>query len=496
MNEDIWNELKAGEIHVRDNLQFELKTEFTIHPHLKENIYKQEVFFFIPSPLQINPETYSKKQFYLDQTNLIRYKTPKMSLADLENPEYPPSPLNHLQKILNQGEILTPMMTISDELKLFGAIFRMALEEKVYQTSKSLDQTAIEQLCKEITKITSKFRQLKEMAHSHADQHQMIREFKYIDEFMSQNIDEFLVVLLKEIRQKEGLSKNLDKQITQLLESEICYRKKNHFAPKSSKRHLFANESLLYREGLLNRFVLEALTLKNTRISVEEKHVHLLGALAAGIAMMIYMLLLTKGSTALLINSFPFIALAVALYILKDRIKEGFKSLYYSQAHRWFPDYATEIFSFKGYKVGTLKENFAFIDAKELPPGFLKIRTHQFHEELQMLHRHETIIQYKRELILKTPNTLNHGRRYEMTAIFRFNIHRFLEKASNPFQPSLALDTYTHEISEKLLPKVYHLNLIIRNTFLGKDLTPKVEIKTFCVIIDKKGIKRIEQGSS
>lgn len=85
MIEDIWNELIEGEIHVRDKLQLELKNEFSINPNLKENRYKQEVFLFIPSPLQINPETYSKKQFYLDQTNLIRYKTPYMSLSDLIN---------------------------------------------------------------------------------------------------------------------------------------------------------------------------------------------------------------------------------------------------------------------------------------------------------------------------------------------------------------------------------------------------------------------------
>lgn len=262
--------------------------------------------------------------------------------------------------------------------------------------------------------------------------------------------------------------------------------------PKTSKGHLFANESILYRQGLLNRFILEALTLKHTRVSFEEKHIHILGALAAGIAMMVYMVLLVRGSSAFLINSFPFVALAVGLYILKDRIKEGFKSLYYKQAHRWFPDYATEIRSSTGFKVGTIKENFAFIDQKELPPGFLKIRNHHFHEELQALHRHETIIHYKREVILNSPRHFNQGRRREITTFFRLNIHRFLEKASNPFQLSLSVDAYTQEISEKLLPKVYHLNLIIRNTYFENDLNPKVEIKTFRAIVDKGGIKRVE----
>lgn len=500
--EDIWNELVEGEIHFRDNLQFELKTEFLINPHLKRNIYKQEVFLFIPSSLQINTQTYSKQQFYLDQTNLIRYKTPLITLSDLINPEYIPSPLNRLQHILDQSDPGLFQTVASDELKLFGAIFRATIRERVHQLVQRLKQTEAEQspqiertiasLCEEISQVFLKFRQLQESAHKHADLHQLIRHFKYIDEFISLTSDEFLILLLKEMRSLQHYSHQVDKQICQLILKEQLYRKKKHLGPKTSKGHLFANESILYRQGLLNRFVLEALTLKNIRFSFEEKHIHILGAIAAGLAMLVYMVLFVRGSSAFLINSFPFVALAVGLYILKDRIKEGFKSLYYKQAHRWFPDYATEIRNSQGFKVGTIKENFAFIDAKELPPGFLKIRNHYFHEELQALHRHEAIIQYKREVLLNSPQRFSQGRRREITTIFRLNIHRFLEKASNPFQSNLSLDSYTQEISEKLLPKVYHLNLIIRNTYFETDHISKVEIKTFRVVIDKGGIKRVE----
>jgi hypothetical protein len=58
------------------------------------------------------------------------------------------------------------------------------------------------------------------------------------------------------------------------------------------------------------------------------------------------------------------------------------------------------------------------------------------------------------------------------------------------------LDTYTQEISERLLPKVYHLNLIIRNSYLQEDLSQKTEIKAYRVIVDKNGIKRVEQIKS
>ncbi len=66
-------------------------------------------------------------------------------------------------------------------------------------------------------------------------------------------------------------------------------------------------------------------------------------------------------------------------------------------------------------------------------------------------------------------------------------------KANDAWQPSLFLDPYTREIHEKQLPKVYHLNLIIRNTSVQPDLKIKSEIKKFRVVADKDGIKRVEQ---
>jgi hypothetical protein len=501
MIEDFWNELSEGEIHSRGNLQFELKSEFLINPHLKRNVYKQEAFLFIPSSLQINPQTYSKQQFYLDETNLIRYKTPPITLSELTDLHYSPSPLNRLQQLFDKPESEFFFKVASDELKLFAAIFRGTLRERVYKLVKRLMQMksqnrekiwkSITLLCTEISQVCQKFRQLQDVVHTISNQHQLIHHFKYVDEFISITIEEFLILLLKEVRSSEQPDSYTDKQICQLMIREKLYRKKKHMGPQTIKGDFFATESILYRQGLLNRFVMEALMLNNYRFSLEQKQGHILGAFAAGIAMFVYMGLLVWKSPGFAINSFPFVTLAVFLYILKDRIKEGFKTFYYKQAYRWFPDYSTEIRSPKGLKIGKLKENFTFIEPKQLPPGFLKIRNNYFQEELQALQRHETIIQYKREMVL-TPPPLTQIRRRELTVIFRFNIHRFLQKASDAFQPNLRLDSYTQKISERLLPKVYHLNLITRNTYFQDDLPPKVEINTFRVVVDKNGIKRVE----
>lgn len=501
MIEDFWSESREGDIHVRDSLQFELKSEFSINPNLEKNIYKQEFFLFIPSPLQIHSQTYSKGQFYLDQTNLIRYKTPTISLSALADGQNNRSPLTRLKMLSAMPDTPNRLDLISDELKLFGNIFKAAIRKRAFELSENIERAgkgqtkidvkSIEQLCTHMAAICKLFRQIKNRATSQTSS-QLIRHFRYTDEFISDAIDEYSLPLLKQLRQLEEPNP-AEKNLKDIILQEMLYRKNHHLSPKTTKGHVLSNESILYRQGLLNRFMLEVLMLKSSRFSLEEKHGNILGGLAAGIAMFVYMVLFVWKISTFVINSFPFIMLAVVFYILKDRLKEGLKKIYYQQAYRWFPDYSTEIYSPTGFKVGHLTENFAFINSDQLPPDFLKIRNYRFHEELQALHRHESIIQYKREVTLYSPKKTTESIRDGLTTIFRLNIHNFLLRASNALQPNLALNPETQDIQERLLPKVYHLNIIIRNTYLQTNLTLKSEIKKFRVVVDKIGIKRVEQ---
>ncbi|KIC72049.1 hypothetical protein [Candidatus Protochlamydia amoebophila] len=493
-----WSELRESGIHVRDQWQFELKSEFMINQTLVKNIYKQEFYFFIPSPLQINSETLTKAQFFSDQTNLIRYKTPRMSLSELIDLSYSSSPLNRLQLIIEAN--LTNQKSIIDELQLFANIFKTALRDRIFHISQSLEKmenqtiilysSIIEELSKQVQQVTFHYREIqKKLLHNSSSQ--INYACKYVDEFISHTIDEYFLILLKQFTQNDKSDIHVKKELARHIAKEKEYRRECKLESKSNDEQ--NNESILYRQGLLNRFMLESLMLKSYRASLEEKHGNILGGVAAGIAMFVYMILFAWKISVFVINSFPFIMFAVFFYILKDRIKEGLKKIYYKKASRWFPDYSTEIKTQNEKKIGHLTENFAFIEPSQLPPDFLEIRNHHFHEELQALNRHESILHYKREVSLYYQPSHLQRRRKELTTIFRLNIQRFVQKASNALQPNLTLNLSTEEIQERLLPKVYHLNIIIRNTYQQPDFTYKSEIETFRVVVDKVGIKRVEQ---
>ena len=113
-----WKEIEEGQVHVRDRLQFELKSEFITFPAKEVSVFTEELYIFIPQSLQINRDTYSTEQFYWDQTNSIRYKTPTFTFEELLDPKNEASPLYSRAKM--QGEV-----------KLLANIFRSTLRNTV-----------------------------------------------------------------------------------------------------------------------------------------------------------------------------------------------------------------------------------------------------------------------------------------------------------------------------------------------------------------------------
>lgn len=496
--------LDEGAIHFRDNLQFELKSHFVYNPEILRNTFTQELFLFIPQALQINKETYRKEQFYHDETNLIRYKTPHYSFREILHPENIKSPLYRIHTLDADTPTNAQIDLIVEEMKLFGNIVRSALREEVYHLIKELAkdeknavdyQADIKSLCSHVKQIRAEFIEIQNKVKWLFEYEQLKQNFRYVDEFISNTIEYYLTGFLSHLRQKESINSPLiDTEIVDLIEQEQNYRQKHRLVPIKHEKSESTDEAKLYRSSLLQKYMLEALLLVSNRVSIQQQHGPFLGSLAAGVAMLVYMILfifLWK-NPQFVIGSIPFVLSVVFFYILKDRIKEGMKAYYHHMASRFFPDYRTIIYSHNGIPIGELVETFSFVEKQELPEEIIRIRSEDFHDDLEAMQRLETVIRYKKQVSLFDNPECGKLRRSELNIIFRYNIHRYLEKASDPTESLLVLDPKTKEIVEKALPKVYHLNIIIVNHHYGKDASPLREVKKFRVVIDKKGIKRVE----
>lgn len=504
--DQFWEEFETGEIHFRDKWQFELKSEFFPIAGQKQSEYTQEFFIFIPISLQINEETYSKYDFFRARTNLIRLSSPEFTFAELLDPQCDRSPFFKLRELQATMQQQASLMSMEVELKLFANIFRGILKKEVFSIIQTLEKAvsedqmqacglAIEQLLFNVDCVQKEFNVLQETILQRPEGLVLLHVFEYIRDVMSISLNSLMTALLSEVRHKvHPWLKKCDSELSSLLLREKQYREDQLKEPEQLDKDAVQNEGVLYQSGLLNKFILDALQLKTQRQAVDEKFRSLIGSFAAGMAMLLYLVLFIWQGAVFVINSLPFVFFTVLIYIVKDRIKEELKSLSYKHVFKWFPDYTTEISLPLGKKIiGRVHESFSFIDEAKVPIEISQLRNQEFHSYLEMIKRREQVINYKKTVVIGENGTFP---TLGLSIIFRYDIHNFLVKGSNPHEPYMTLDRETLELTHTFLPKVYHINVILKNRFLSPDLKEIIEYKKFRIVVDKEGIKRIESIAS
>jgi hypothetical protein len=465
-------EWTPDELHVRDAYQFELKSDLFVDQESKKREFTQDFYLFIPQALQINTSTYSKDEFYRDQTFFIRKKTPEFTLEQLSDPSYTSSPLTTIRN--GDHSIST--------LKLFGNCFRSALRKKCIQTvhdtssfHSSLLEISISTLCSHVIHILTQFRTLSLKKEG----------YKYIDEFLSVTVDFFLTALFADLEELNKLSIESKKTLTHILKQEKEYRLL-HFNEAINLESAKNDEMRLYRKRLLNKFIFDVLLLKIDRVEIVNHYKGLVASFAAGLAMLLQLLLLINFVHAkLLFESMPFIFASVLIYILKDRAKDGIKDLLSKKGKKGFADYKTKILTpDKKTTLGMVRESFNIFSVKKLPEQIRTMRNQDFHTDLEKFKRPETVLYYSAHLKLN-----QHSNNLKLNTIFRFNIWKFLAKAGDPFHMYHDFDMESFGIQQRVVPKTYHLNLIIKETSPNKEIS----YRKYRVILNKLGIVRLER---
>lgn len=468
-----FKELESGEIHQRDRWQFELKSDFFPNNQHHTNTFTQEFYIFIPNALQINSYTYSKEDFYRDLTNLIRYKTPVFSISSIIDPLNPHSPLNKIEQAKN----------VEFELKLLANIIRSSVREEMRLLF--LGKGDEKKLARELLQFRKRFLEIKGNVLAKIKDKGLITTYFYVDEFINDTLIYYLTSSLERLQEHRGVK---DPHLQQALIEEELYREHTLDLPLLPPQDDEEKEYVLYKSSLLNKYVLDALLLDTVREPLTERLGHFVGALSAGVAMLVFFVLFVWQGQVFVINSLPFIFATVILYVMKDRIKESLRALSTTWFHRWFYDWKTVIRTSEGTgPIGKLIESFSLIKDSGLREEIRTIRNREFHTVLEQFARPESVIHYKKRLVLYRGQ--ERARRTGLNIIFRFNLAKFLEKADEPIQSYVSFDPKDEVFVTASLPKVYHINIILKNTTVE---TGGVEWKKFRLVVNKNGIKRVE----
>jgi len=497
----------GGSPHVskHDRYQFEIKLNHEFKDKARQERYRVETFFFLPNNLDINRNTYGKKEFYRDRLLYLRFRTPRFSLASLVDPDNRRSPLNRVGERLDAFERSshrTNADSLEYEIKLLGCIFKSTVRDhlaRVYpsffpcpskedpRTVSSECETLLGDFASRCRDVLSRYRGFRERFLGLGQSPRLELTYLITDEYMSLLLEWRCLQLLGWIASFPYSEKLVQQAriIEKLVEDETSYRKVHY--PDSTLAKVGDNELFLFRFGVLKKYVAGVLHL-NVRLVEEGRGIQQLAfALSAGVAMLFATTIAFYYQRIYGTLSLTFFVALVVSYMFKDRIKALLQGYLQSLLSRTLFDQAMQIFhSFRGNRIGVCREVVSFVEEAGLDPHVLRLRNRDHLTEIENDWRLEKILRYVREITIDTTQVwVGASRKNGLTDILRFNIRNFLEKMDEPNKSLLYLQDGRVEHLQAM--RVYHVNLVLKILHGSR-----IQYERIRLVLTQEGIKRVE----
>lgn len=470
---------------IHDQFSIEFKVGFSGTEGVKVDHFDVNSWIFIPNGLDINKKTYSSDRFYADMKSNVRLLTPAFTLKEMVEGEE--APISHVKKAL--GVVLgDPSPEHLDELefqlKLFASIFKSSIRDESVMIMKHVgDEVAYERCLlyvDDVSRVLFEFRGLREKIDP--KQEEILTKFAFADEFISHQADIRTMKVLKAINTSDRSEmKDAFKALADMVVNEKTYKTERGYshAVMDDKKN---NRKLLYRHSLLKKYIESALFLKANTTQDGQAVKQISFSLAAGLAMMVYLLITMPFQKYL--GNYPSLIffILVLFYILKDRIKELTRWLFAYQLKDKYYDNKTVV-NIKDRKVGWIKEGMDFITDDKVPEEVLKLRARNKLEADNKL-LDEKIILYRKRVEIDNA-VLRTQYNYEFKGIndiIRYHINYLTKKMDNPESAIACLDEH-QQVEIVKAERVYALHFVMQ--FKWED---QVEYKVFHVMVNRNGI--------
>ena len=414
--------------------------------------------------------------------------TPVFTLRQMVEGEE--APIGHVRKALDKV-LSEPSQEHLDEfefqLKLFASIFKSAVRNESANIMAHVSEPSTTERCMtyvdDVCRVLRVFRGLRD--HIDPSHEEMLTKMGFADEFISHQADIRTMKIIKAINHSDQQElKNAFQALADLLVGEKDYKTLQGYS------HTVIgdednNRKLLYRHSLLKKYIESALFLKANTTQDGQAVKQISFSLAAGLAMMVYLLITMPFQKYL--GNYPSLIffILVLFYILKDRIKELTRWLFAYQLKDKYYDNKIVV-SIKNRQVGWLKEGMDFITDEKVPEEVLKLRARNKLEADNKL-LEEKIILYRKRVEIDNA-VLRNQYDYEFKGIndiIRYHINYLTKKMDNPESRIDCLDEH-RQVQTIKAERVYALHFVMQ--FKWED---QVEYKAFHVLVNRNGILSI-----
>ncbi len=506
-------------VEVHGTEQLEVRFNYAIGQDRGHQKYCVDAYFFIPKNVGVNSTNYTRDQFYSDVTALMRLDAAPLALSDLANPRSPASPLHRLEKGLFQfAEDPRPPSSkrLVVQVKLYAHLFALGVASEVKRLenhSGSVDENIEHSLAFALERIRSAlwaFRRVRTAFWPYerlADQ-SFAEVMRTADEYMSLFVDEQLTRFVEKLEANpenfdgSGLVARLKLGAAGLAREEALHRRKYGYLCLGQSSPI-EGEYYTYRASLLKKSIQRALYLDPREVKNDMFVRNAVGALAAALAaiwatalaMQLPALTELSGETKAL-----FFAAAVAAYVAKDRIKavtnETLIPKLRTHDHTWrLHGESLEAFGL-GMLRAKLQESMRFVSVASLPQDIREMR-----ESSRTVRNSEIVA----EEVIHYRKTMQAGAEdedqplpegYWVRDIMRLSVRPFLARLDEPLDRVEYFDFGRGRFASAHLPKVYHINMVIKVTREGADGSGQVRLEHLRVVLNKSGVVRVERAAA
>lgn len=488
-------------VDVHDRYQLELKLGYPLQKG-RTTRYRIETYLFAPHSLGINPASYSQQEFYRDIQHYVRMKTPSFALSEVL--DSPHSPLVRSEALVRTHQAaLTPDAeeTLRDSLRILRAVLKSTAQnflaplastpspmtlapESFFADRMEVTITAFDQIVQRYRALAGPLTD----AHASAE---LLRAFRLTDESISILIEDLLLRVhqLAHTWLPSPLLGEWQARLVARVRVEIDYRTAQDYPSVLQKA---TRESYMRRVSALKKFTSSVLWLATSTRREGTTLEQVLFAAVAGISMIFATLVAFHAQAAYGEFTVPvFVALVVG-YMFKDRIKESGRTFSSRLLNRHLYDYRTEIETQDGRRrLGNVREKVSYLSMSNVPTAIITARGAGLHDEPVFAGNIETVLLYAKLVTLRN-DAFDYLSKdgVKVTAIndiVRFNVRPFLRKMDDPYEARLMVKG--DKVHVVRCHRTYHLNLVS----VFADETGAITCERTLVVLDRKGIQRIEQ---
>ncbi len=487
-------DLSAGErpawrIHDRTHLEFAV--DYPVDPGSPTTAWEWEAYFFVPESLRLDSTTYDKQDIYSDLQSYVRFAVPEVAFSNLAV-----EPLEQLRAVMAGTDGAAKMR----ELRLFACRVRasgvqarrlvtIALEAGGDTRSSGLAAAA--RMVADARRITSGLREV--LADVPAEDDTVTTAASWVDEDVSRLVETLLGSLAVRL-QKADAPASLRQSVVDAAVGESRYRNEKQLDGvgwvSASKREV---EHLEFRRHVLKRFTSSVLWLKPEVREGARMVLHVLYALAAGVAMTFAVAAAILNGNLAVDNEriWMWSAIAVLAYMGKDRIKASLQSIFASVVSRHFPDRRWRIRDReRGVVLGKVDEQSSFVPFDELPEPVLAKRRSTRKHPLEEQARPEKVLWHRKLVRLGAEQVAEADPRFDaLTEIFRLDLRRWLAHTDDPKRKIVFADPTEARVCSAIAPRVYNIGVVYRLRRRDDESAPWRRIR---VVVSRKGIRRID----